>query len=254
MVNYDLLIAGVLGIGPALAFLFHALRKYDAPHVETPVFDSSRVFMLFAVGMIFGGVASFLSFALIAPDLPLLGLLLMLLIVALFEELFKMVVANLKRFQLKYETTFYGLSLGLGMTAVSMIFVAGFILVRPSDPGAGTDILLLVSAYTLIGVYSVSLCALHASTGSFIGYGAATGYVWNYFFQAMISRAVFAILIVPFLSIGGLVGIFSLVVATVFSFFLYGHVYYHILPETLPEKAKKRKRRQIRKMRISSKD
>ncbi|UCD92852.1 MAG: hypothetical protein JSV43_02730 [Methanobacteriota archaeon] len=252
----DFLIAGALGIGPGLVFLFHALRKYDLPHVEVPAFDSSRVFMLFAVGMIFGGVSSFLSFAMIAPSLQLLMLLLMLIVIALFEELFKMVVTNLKRFQLKKETTFYGLSLGLGMTAVSMVFVAGYIIVVPSGAEAAPiDTLTLVGIYTLIGTYSVSMCALQASTGSFIGHGAATGYVWNYFFQAMISRAVFAVLIVPFLGIGNFwVGLFSLIAAAVFSFFLYIHTYYRILPEALPEKAKKRRRREIRKMRISSKD
>ncbi|MFQ5883466.1 MAG: hypothetical protein ACE5IO_00025 [Thermoplasmata archaeon] len=256
MANYDFLIAGALGIGPALALLFHALRKYDVPHVDVPVFDSGRVFMLFAVGMIFGGVSSFLSFAMIAPTLPLLMLLLMLLVIALFEELFKMVVTNLKSFQLKYETTFYGLSLGLGMTSVSMVFVAGYIVVVPSGvEAAPIDILTLAGIYTLIATYSVSMCALQASTGSFIGYGAATGYVWNYFFQAMISRAVFAILIVPFLGIANFwVGLFSLIAATIFAFFIYMRVYYRVLPETLPDKAKKRRRRQIRKMRIGSKD
>ncbi len=256
MASYDFLIAGALGIGPALAFLFHALRKYDLPHVDVPVFDSGRVFMLFAVGMIFGGVASFLSFAMIAPTLPLLMLLLMLLVIALFEELFKMVVTNLKSFQLKLETTFYGLSLGLGLTAVSMVFVAGFLIAVPSGGEATPiDILTLAGMYTLIGTYSVSMCALQASTGAFIGHGAATGYVWNYFFQAMISRAVFAILIVPFLGIANFwVGLFSLIAAAIFAFFLYTRVYYRVLPETLPDKAKKRRRRQIRKMRISSKD
>lgn len=252
MANTELLIAGALGIGPALAFLFHALRKYDAPHVDAPLFDTRTLFVLLAVGMVFGGVSSYLSNSIIPPFAPFLEMLLLLLLVALFEELFKLVLVNLKRFQLKRETTFYGLALGVGTSSVAMIFLAGYTLVVFQPEGWA-----LVGILASIGVYSIAMSALHASTGSFIGHGAATGYVWNYFFQAMICRVVFAVLIVPFFvgsQVSPLVPFFSLAAAVAFSFFIYGHAYYRILPETLPDKERKRKRRQFRKMKIGSKD
>lgn len=252
MASTELLIAGALGIGPALAFMFHALRKYDVPHVDSPLFDTRTLFILLAVGMVFGGVSSYLSNAIIPPFAPFLEMLLLLLLIALFEELFKLVIVNLKRFQLKYETTFYGLSLGLGTSSVAMIFLAGYTLVVFQPEGWE-----LVAVLASIGVYSVAMSGLQASTGSFIGYGAATGYVWNHFFQAMIYRVVFAVLIVPFFvgsQVSPLVPYFSLAVATAFALIIYGHTYYRILPETLPDKVRKRKRREFRKMKIGSKD
>ncbi|MCK5291028.1 MAG: hypothetical protein KAR39_03305 [Thermoplasmata archaeon] len=246
MVDYRVVVAGLLGIGPALAFLFHAMRRYDVPFVDKPLFDSSRLFMLFAGGMIFGGASAFMSFT-FPPASDLLILLALLIGFALFEELFKFVVVNLKQFQLKYETTFYGLSLGVGVSSITMLMTS-FILMPVEFDNATAYV-----AVALAAVYSISVCSLHASTGSYIGYGSATGYVWNYFVQAMIARIAFAVMIIPFiLGTNQVLSAISMVVAAVFSILLYVHVYTRILPETLPDKEKKRKRRTIRKMKFSS--
>jgi type III secretory pathway component EscT len=77
--------------------------------------------------------------------------------------------------------------------------------------------------------------------------------VWNYFFQAMIARIAFAVLIVPFImGEDQVLGAISIGIAVIFTILLYIHVYSRILPETLPDKEKKRKRRTIRKMKIGS--
>lgn len=247
MVDYRVVIAGILGIGPALAFLFHAMRRYDIPFVDKPLFDTSRLFMLFAGGMIFGGISTFMSFITIPPTPGFLILVAMLIALALFEELFKFVVVNLKQFQLKYETTFYGLSLGLGISSITMLMTS-FVLIPPEIDNAAAYVALALTA-----VYSISICALHASTGSYIGFGSSTGYVWNYFFQAMIARIAFAVLIVPFImGEDPVLAAISIGIAAVFTILLYVHVYSRILPETLPDKEKKRKRRTIRKMKIGS--
>lgn len=246
MVDYRVVVAGLLGIGPALAFLFHAMRRYDVPFVDKPLFDSSRLFMLFAGGMIFGGASAFMSFT-FPPATDLLILLALLIGFALFEELFKFVVVNLKQFQLKYETTFYGLSLGLGVSSITMLMTSFVLMPVEFDTAAA------YVAVALTAVYSISVISLHASTGSYIGYGSATGYVWNYFIQAMIARVAFAVMIIPFiLGTDQVLSAISMVVAAVFSILLYVHVYTRILPETLPDKEKKRKRRTIRKMKFSS--
>ncbi len=246
MVDYRVVVAGLLGIGPALAFLFHAMRRYDVPFVDKPLFDSSRLFMLFAGGMIFGGASAFMSFT-FPPASDLLILLALLIGFALFEELFKFVVVNMKQFQLKFETTFYGLSLGVGVSSITMLMTS-FILMPVEFDNATAYV-----AVALAAVYLISVCSLHASTGSYIGYGSATGYVWNYFVQAMIARIAFAVMIIPFiLGTNQVLSAISMVVAAVFSILLYVHVYTRILPETLPDKEKKRKRRTIRKMKIGS--
>jgi hypothetical protein len=247
VVDYRVIVAGLLGIGPALAFLFHAMRKYDVPFVDKPLFDTSTLFTLFAVGMVFGGISTFMSFITIPPTPDFMILVGMLIVLALFEELFKFIVLNFKRFQLKFETTFYGLSLGLGLSSITMLMTS-FVLIPLEINNAAAYLALALTA-----VYSVSTCALYASTGSYIGFGSSTGYVWNYFFQAMIARIAFAVLIVPFImGDNQVLSAISLVVSAIFALLLYVHVYTRILPETLPDKEKKRKRRTIRKMKISS--
>ncbi len=248
MVDYRVVMAGILGIGPALALLFHAMRKYDVPFVEAPLFDSGRLFMLFAVGMVFGGIATFMTFATVGPGATFLVLLGLLLVIALFEELFKFVVLNMKQFQLKYETTFYGLSLGLGISAVFMLMTSYPLIPRDFD---GLEKYVAVA---LLALYSIGISTLHASTGSYIGYGSATGYVWNYFFQAMIARAGYAVMIVPFILGEPILDAIGMAAATIFAILLYVHIYYRILPETLPDKERKKRRRTIRRMKIGSKD
>jgi hypothetical protein len=248
VVDYRVVIAGVLGIGPALGILFHAMRRYDVPFVVEPLFDSSKLFMLFAGGMIFGGIATFVSFVIIPSAPPFLILLAVLIALALFEELFKFMVVNLKQFQLNYETTFYGLSLGLGMSSIIMLMTSYVLIPTEFDSAEAYVAVMLTIAY------SISICSLHASTGAYIGYGSSTGYVWNYFFQAMISRVAYAVLIVPFILGDDLtLSAISIIVAVVFTILLYVHVYTRILPETLPDKENKKKRRTIRKMKFSSK-
>jgi len=52
--DWTMMLAAALGIGPALALMFWTLRDYTYPKVERPFFDDRKLFALLAVGMVIG--------------------------------------------------------------------------------------------------------------------------------------------------------------------------------------------------------
>lgn len=242
MVDVNLVISGVIGLAPALALLFIALRKYDYPYVEKTLFDTRKVFFLLAVGIVFGMVVTFLDASILKPP-DLIIILLFAIGFALFEEMFKFVVLNLKRMQLKFDTVFYGFSLGVGLSSTFVLSHIYFsILLYSSVP---------TSVWISFIIYSVILCLVHGSTGALIGYGAAKGKPWYFFGEAMTIRLFFIVVLIPLI---GNIGeewmmIVSLVVALLLSILIY---YYYIakdiIPGALPDSLRRRKRMESRRI------
>lgn len=249
--NVDTLIAGALGIGPAILVLWYGLRRFDYPYVEKTLFDDRKVFVLFAVGMVFGAISGMFGYAIIAATASIIVL--VSIVIALLEESFKMVVLNLKRFRLKFDTTFYGVSLGCGMGSVMVVSYAYSLFI--SNPNSATSPGYLLP---LLGL-SVGLCSLEASTGALIGYGSFKGRSWYFLLQAMIYRVFFAVIILPFRAgpqggVSPFLSILSLIAAIIFSLLLYWRIYVGILPYSLPEEIRRKLRRKLRKLKIGSKD
>jgi hypothetical protein len=155
----------------------------------------------------------------------------------------------MKSFQLKFDTTFYGLSMSVGIAA-AMAFYDNYFILRSggliSDP---------LALFTQI-MFSIGIVALHASTGSLIGFGASKGDVFPSLLQAIIYRAFYVLLILPFYIIPEfpdlvLVGFAFVVISTMYALLLYRRAYRFILPNTLPEDLRKKKAREARKKRIS---
>lgn len=237
--NHEFFIAGALGIGPAIFVLWHALRRYDYPYVEKALFDSRKVFFSFAVGMVFGVVSS--SFGGFLPGFDVASVLSLSITLALLEESFKLVYLNLKRFQRKFDTTFYGSSLGLGMASTIALANA---YIQPK----GT--LFTLNYLILLLIFSIGINSLHCFTGALIGFASSKGRSWFSFLKAVLSRIVFAVLILPFFLASQseiLLPLASLVACAVYSLFLYSYAYFHILPETLPESLRRERRRKARK-------
>ena len=72
-------VSGLIGFGPSVAVLFHALRTYDYPHTEKAYFDTGRVFLALAVGMVLGTASGALTVALQQGILSLVALVIVLL-------------------------------------------------------------------------------------------------------------------------------------------------------------------------------
>jgi len=236
-------VSGLIGFGPSVAVLFHALRTYDYPHTEKAYFDTGRVFLALAVGMVLGTASGALTVALQQGVGSVLALVIVLLLLALFEEGFKVLYLNRKGYRGRFDTTFVGLTLGVG---IASIVAAG------SAYGNGPA-LLAPSFVATLAIFSASLGFLHVSTGALIGYGCSKAEVVVPFAQAYVARILHAAMLVPFFVAGSLqdreilVPLFSLGAAVAFAAILYVYVYRNVLPATLPPDLRRERRRRFRK-------
>lgn len=205
--------AAALGIGPALLLMFWTLRDYTYPKVERPFFDDRKVFLMLAVGMVVGVVVYS------AQSWFSLAYVLFALLFAVMEPLLKLVVLNIPRFQRKLDTSFYGLSFGLGIGS-TMAFGAVFQSMVVLDEALG---------WAVIMVIAVQFVLLHASTGALIGTGVARGEPWGYFAQAGLVHIAFNLLMVPFF-MGEVWGYATFALAILLVAYYYLQVHRYLLP------------------------
>jgi hypothetical protein len=239
-VNHEFFAAGAVGIGPAFFLMFYTLRRYEYPFVEKALFRSERLFLSFAIGLVVGVITAvifnaFLVATTIAAFLALLA-------VAVFEESFKLVYLNYKLFRGNFDTVFYGPGLSFGMAATFAMAFTFQAFTQPDVPlGA-----LVVNVIVLV-LLAIGLNALHFYTGAVQGSGAGRGAPWRSYFQSLGARAVFALLLAPFLApfqvLNPAVLVAFLLVATGFALYLFWNAYTRVIPDALPTDVRRRLRR-----------
>src|SRR3989454_1093027 len=185
--NVDFLVAFLLGILPGLVILWASLRRFDRPQVDHTLFDDRRVFGSLAVGLIFGTVASI--FALALPRGDLVSFAVAVGVSFVFEESFKLAWLNRRSYRGRFDTTFYGVPLGIGAAASGVVAAAW----------ASRDILYVPETFALLIVYSISLGLVNADTGALIGFGASRGNTWREFLRAIGVRLAHGAFLSPFL-------------------------------------------------------
>src|SRR5216117_1259091 len=148
--NVDFFVAFLLGILPGLAILWVSLRRFDRPQVDHTLFDDRRVFGSLAVGLIFGTVASIFALALPRGDLASFAVAVGVSFV--FEESFKLAWLNRRSYRGRFDTTFYGVPLGIGAAASGVVAAAW----------ASREILYVPETFALLIVYSISLGLVNA--------------------------------------------------------------------------------------------
>src|SRR2546428_9145717 len=159
--NLDFLVAFLMGILPGLVILWASLHRFDRPHVDHTLFDDRRVFGSLAVGLIFGTVAS--VFAIVLPRGDLASFAVVVAVSFVFEESFKLVWLNRRSYRGRFDTTFYGVPLGIGAPASGVVAAAWASRGTLYGPGRfGRPIL-----------YPTGPGLLTASTGALIGFGAS---------------------------------------------------------------------------------
>ena len=158
-----------LGIIPALILLLISVKGYEKS------LKQKNIFLVFIVGLIVGFVTVVVE--IYSGDIPIY----IILIFPIFEELFKTIILNIRRFQEKPETVIYGLTLGLGVGAVA---TSASIL-------RGT---LQAGDYLGLGLIVVGSCGfimLQGATGVIIGYGVYKGKVPRYVTFAIVLHIIF---------------------------------------------------------------
>ncbi|MFQ6128189.1 MAG: hypothetical protein ACE5QW_04735 [Thermoplasmata archaeon] len=241
--------SAIMAGSPAFVLIWHALKDYDYPRVEKTLFDFQKVFFTLVIGFIFGAIGNILRLSLQYGYGPIWILFLLLTGMAILEESFKTIFLNMKRFQLKFDTTFYGLSLSVGIAA-AMAFYDSYFTLRVGDVVFDPFILFVLA------LLSIGIVALHASTGSVIGYGASKGDVFPSLLRAIIYRTFYVLLILPFILIPEIpdikwVGVTFLFASFLYALLLYWRAYNFILPECLPEELKKKRIREVRRKKLA---
>jgi hypothetical protein len=238
----DFGVALILGIAPALGFLWWSIRRFDIPFTQYRLFDDRKLFGSFAVGMIFGVLISYLRLLIGAVDLT--SSVLVFLGILLTEELFKVVYSNRRGYRQRFDTTFYGLALGVGSSATAVVATVVWTALPQLYQPIGFAVLVL---------YSLNLAAVNADTGALIGFGASRGDLWRSFEKAVAIRYAHGGLLIVFLAAGPFVPpvlVFAtLATALVFVFVVYHYVYTTLLPGTLPEELQREMRRERRRAR-----
>ncbi len=234
--NLDFFVAFLLGIVPGLVILWSSLRRFDRPHVARTLFDDRRVFGSLAVGLIFGAVAS--VFTVVLPGGDLSNFAVAVGITILFEESFKLAWLNRGSYRGRFDTTFYGVPLGIG-AAASGVIVAGW---------ASQATLYVPETLVLLIIYSFGLGLVNADTGALIGFGASRGETWGAFLRALAVRFANGAFLAPFLlRVPEPYAAISAVTSLGFAFLIYFYVYSQILPGTLPEDLRRELRRERRR-------
>lgn len=236
----DFLVALLLGIGPALVLLWASLRRFDRPFVDHTLFDDRRVFGALAVGMVFGVASSVINFSIFVADFA--GSVLLLAGIILFEELFKLIYLNRRGYRERFDTTFYGIPLGVGIASTSVVATVTWAI--------GADLYSPI-VFGLVVLFSISLTLVHADTGGVVGFGASRGDLWRSFARALLIRYAHIVFLVPFFLAAGrpaspdavIASVLGLVTSIAFAAIVYGYVYAIVLPGTLPEDLRREMRR-----------
>lgn len=231
--RFESFIPMIIGFVPAIFMLWLTLRKYSYPHIEKSLFDDRKVFSTLALGIVLGMVVSafHLSTDMYSRESLLMSILFFVIAFAFFGTFIKFIVLNLKRFQLKFDTTFYGFSLGIGMGS-AMAFTVAYLSVFPRGGLPPPDVL----DYTALILYSFNIIILNASLGAIIGRGSADGELWGSAMTAVILHAIYNLFMLPFLWRSSVYSIWiSLALATPFVLVLYREVCLYTIPDTLPD-------------------
>lgn len=223
--DWTMMLAGALGVGPALALMFWTLRDYTYPKVDRPFFDDRKLFGLLAVGMVIGVVVYVLQ------SYFNLGFILFALLFAVFEELIKLIILNMPRFARKLDTSFYGLALGLGIGSTMAFGVVFYTL----DQYGTLDAL----GWLTVIIIGVQMVLLHASAGAMIGTGSARGEVWGYFAQAGLLHIGFNLLMAIPLNFDNLYLAWTgVILATLLVIYYYAQVHRNLLPAVVRDALK----------------
>jgi hypothetical protein len=223
--NTELLAAGVAGFAPAILIMYYTLKDYTYPAVEKPFFDDRKAFGLFAMGLVIGtAIYALQTWFAMEVLLVALGF-------AIAEELIKLVILNLPRFQGRLDTTFYGVTLGLGIGA-TMGFGAFYVTMSLLESVEAVNVVVLIAI-------SIQFVLLHGATGATIGIGVARRMQWSYFAQAALLHVVYNLIMIPFFTADQWLGYPLFAVATGLLVFYYYRVWKVMIPELMEREVSK---------------
>lgn len=230
------LIGILVGIVPALALLFFALKDYEG------AFEERTLFRLFLWGIFLGLIAVIFEifgfFSLDPKQAPIEYCVISVVALAVFQSLLKIMVLNRKKFQDQRETTFYGLSLGLGFGAMHS-FGYSFAVLTP---------LFQLRAYyygVFIIIITFSNLLIQGATGTILGYASAYRKIFRWIGVAVLIHSGFNfVMLITNLNL--IIIELSAVIVLCYGIILFVYITRLLFSKSLPEERRKERRRHIR--------
>lgn len=240
--DISMALAGVAALAPALLLMYFVLKKYTYPKVEEPFFSDPSLFMLFAVGLVEGTIL-FVAYTYLRDWW---GSIIVAVLIGAIMEIVKLVSLNLKRYNGKSDSIFYGFGLGIGMGAAIAFGMSYYITSIITKDGGAMD----AASWIMIAVFILMYIFLNSATGTIIGEGIARYKPWEFFMQAVLVNVACQLLMIPtFTSLtSGTVGYYLSYLAMAASlglaiFFFYRTVYKKlplVVGDVLKSQGKKR--------------
>jgi RsiW-degrading membrane proteinase PrsW (M82 family) len=240
-------IGGIIGFGPALFLIWFSLRKYTYPYVEGSLFEDRRVFFLLAVGMVLGTFL-FTFEQYLAPlytfdgsiDL-LMFMLIFVIAFPLMEDLAKYMVLNFKGYEGRFDSTFYGISLGAGYSATMII---GYVFIM-SNRAKSEGVQIAPEIWLGIVLFSVCSAFLHCTVGATLGSATGRKMGLRGLPGAVVPHFIFNLLLFPWFVYDQIW--YSLIILLPVSAMMFHGAYAHTIPECLPPEVQKETRRAHRR-------
>lgn len=159
----------------------------------------------------------------------------------LIEDLAKYVILNFKGYEGRFDSTFYGISLGAGYSATSMIGYVFILLNQAETEGVS------VSYELWLGIIFLSICTafIHCSVGASLGNATGKKLGLRGLPQAVIPHFIFNLLLFPWFVYSQIW--YALIFVIPVSAIIFYGVYTYTIPEAMPKEVRKEMRRNERK-------
>jgi hypothetical protein len=230
-----------MSVLPAIVLVFMTLKEYEK------YFEDKHFFFSMVLGLFAGIVSSVIyywSIDYFTKTMALVILISLIIGIAIYEVLLIMMILLMKRFNAKYDITYYGVVLGgsfaglLGMFSIYVFFI-----------NIDATELAIVSMVLLI----ITLPMIYISTGAIIGFGIIKGEIFKFSGFAILIKSVFNIFLIlwflGFFYIPPQHGWEWMFFGFLFAAGLFYYTYQYILPDALPEHLQRHRRRTKRKER-----
>ena len=140
----------------------------------------------------------------------------------------KFVILNMRRFLQKLDTTFYGVTLGLGIGSTTG-FGAVFFSLNALHGQVG------VLDYVFLTLLAIQLVLLHGTTATTIAIGSARGNPWPFLMQAIMVHLAVNLLMVPYYLGQVPLGYISFALSLGFLALYYRHIYSTMIPQVVSD-------------------
>jgi len=242
-------LASILGLVIPIFIMFWTFKGYDK-HLDDQLIFLSLV-LGFAVGMVTALIYRW-TIAYYFPNLTnIVIFVVLMMMLPFFDNLLKLIILNMKKFGDRFDTTFYGASLGAGISSMVIMskafeyFTNGPIAQWKEEVGTdgSTDSeikeLLAQDHYSLAGLlfFTIAIVLINVSIGIYIGYGCHKRKSMRYVLKATLISVPFWIILLLWYAAGEWV---IMCVGALYAGFVYYQLFYRekiqetVLPGYVP--------------------